>query len=896
MSDHANMSIDLDSDIQLLTAILSDVLDRLGPDDHTQLCETLLRACRDSESSDFDGVRDLVERLSLQDIRNVIKSLTLRFHLRNQAEKVEIVRINRRRQKSATTYQPRSESIAAAIATLKSRGVSYDAVVQIVSRLDIQPTLTAHPTEARRSTLLRKQREIADHLLGLSEAPAESADRRVIEQQLLNLTLLLYGTDEVRVERLSVQEEIESSLYFLTTSIWQAVPRIARDIGDALAASYGTRPRVPTILRYRTWIGGDRDGNKRVTPEMTRESLRLHRDAVLRLYEDKLDHLMGLLSLSDRRITVPEALTDEVIEDRIRDVVDTTSLARMRHEPFRLKLTAMKARVQLARSNHDAYCAADLVQDLELVADCLRTMKLPEIVDSSGLADLLTQAHAFGFHLATMDIRQHSAIHEVAVAELLKASGIEGHYSDLSESQRVATLEAAISKLPEDGTATAEGLSDAAADLLEVLATIAETRATNPAAIGSYIISMAGSVSDVLEVMYLTYAAGCPTIDIVPLFETIHDLEQAPALLEGMLNNATYARHVVSRDSFQEIMLGYSDSNKDGGYFMSGWLLHGALAKLADVCRTAGVNYRFFHGRGGTVGRGGGRSKRAILSTPRNSRSGRIRMTEQGEVISFRYALPDIAHRHLEQLTHAMLIGESEAIADLGSSDGGSAELMDRLARRSMTVYRELIDDPDFWGWYTQAAPIAHISDLPIASRPVSRNSGAVHFENLRAIPWVFAWTQMRFNVPGWYGIGTALDEALDCEGALSALSRSYGESDSFKTLIDNAQQEMARARLVIARCYDHLADASFFGNIAGEFEKARQAILRITGQRELLDNSPVIQRSIAQRNGVTDVLNLLQIELMTRYRRAEAEEQAALRPVLFSSINAIAAAMQSTG
>jgi len=309
------------------------------------------------------------------------------------------------------------------------------------------------------------------------------------------------------------------------------------------------------------------------------------------------------------------------------------------------------------------------------------------------------------------------------------------------------------------------------------------------------------------------------------------------------------------------------------------------------------VNFRFFHGRGGTVGRGGGRSNRAIMATPADSRSGRIRMTEQGEVISFRYSLPDIAHRHLEQLTSAMMLAEAEATSQPESRSEADVQLMARLGHRSMVAYRGLIDDPAFWSWYTEVSPIAHIGALPIASRPVSRASGAVHFDNLRAIPWVFAWTQMRFNVPGWYGIGTALGEFIDdSNDSLGILTRWYKEWEFFRLLIDNAQQEMARARLAIAKCYDDLAQASQFERISTEYDKTRSAILRITGQREILDNNPVIQRSIEQRNGPTDVLNLLQLELLRRFRGADQAERHTLRPVIFVSINGIAAAMQSTG
>ncbi len=890
------MSSELDRDIQLLYVILGEVLERLGPPGHTALCERLLEQCHEGEQDGFRAAREEIAGLGLEDIRALVKTLSLRFHLRNQAEKVAIVRANRRRQRKATVDRPRAESIAEAVFSLKSRGLSRDALLGIIERIDIEPTLTAHPTESRRRTLLHKQRDIAERLFALSERPDDVSVRRRTEDAIRQSVLLLYGTDEVRAERLSVLDEIKGSLHFLTTSIWSAVPRIQRDVDAAVAQYYGGRSETGPMVRYRTWIGGDRDGNPLVTPQMTRDTLLLHRRAVIELYQAKVAELIDLLSLSDRRIAVPQALSESVQPDRLGRDVPEESIKRFRHEPFRLKLMQMQARLAAAEEDDGAYDPGAFERDLRLLADSLRRINLVEIVTSSGLGDLLTQAQVFGFHLAALDIRQHSSIHEQVVDELLARAGICSEYQALSEAEKEDVLTRALERSTVDSPRPEE-LSELSRQALEVLKIVRGAYRRDPRAVGGYVISMAHAVSDLLEVLWLMRVTDCATLDVVPLFETIDDLARAPELLEGMFANRVYRAHVSSRGSFQEIMLGYSDSNKDGGYLMAGWLLHKAQSRLARVCRSCGVSFRFFHGRGGTVGRGGGRSNRAILATPPDSRSGRIRMTEQGEVISFRYALPDIAHRHLEQLASAMMLAESEASDSEAPYSESDERLMARLGQRAMAVYRELIHDPLFWSWYTEVSPIAHISGLPIASRPVSRDSGAVHFDNLRAIPWVFAWTQMRFNVPGWYGTGTALGEALDeSEETRELLRRWYREWAYFRTLIDNAQQEMARARLCIARCYDELGGVSLYERIAAEYERAGRAILDITGQRELLDNNPVIQRSIEERNGPTDVLNLLQIELLRRYRTADEAGRGALRPALFASINGIAAAMQSTG
>jgi phosphoenolpyruvate carboxylase len=375
--------------------------------------------------------------------------------------------------------------------------------------------------------------------------------------------------------------------------------------------------------------------------------------------------------------------------------------------------------------------------------------------------------------------------------------------------------------------------------------------------------------------------------------------------MQALFSNEIYRRHLSARNDFQEIMLGYSDSNKDGGYWMANWALHRAIAALGRVCRKNGVDFRLFHGRGGTVGRGGGRANQAILAMPQTVHNGRIRFTEQGEVISFRYALPDIARRHLEQIVNAMLQSTGHPARENGEAvlmnGNDQHRLMDEIAGRSMRAYRDLIDDEGLWPWYTQVTPIEQISRLPIASRPVSRKSAQeVDFNSLRAIPWNFAWTQTRYMVPGWYGIGNALHAVMSEDpGTADVLAEMYRSWHFFRAVVNNAQREMARARFEIARHYAQLTNGNgngFHDRIATDFELARQAVLRITGQDALLGNNPIIQKSIALRNPYTDVLNLLQIELIKRYRAAREEDREPLRQAIFLSINGIAAGVQSTG
>jgi phosphoenolpyruvate carboxylase len=437
---------------------------------------------------------------------------------------------------------------------------------------------------------------------------------------------------------------------------------------------------------------------------------------------------------------------------------------------------------------------------------------------------------------------------------------------------------------------------------------VREAIETEPESIRSYIVSMTHQVSDLLEPMLLAKEAGlwdvetdaCPALDFVPLFETIEDLEMSAEFMDTLFSHPVYARQVAARGGFQEIMLGYSDSNKDGGYWMANWALHKAQRGLGEVCRRHDVDFRLFHGRGGTVGRGGGRANQAILAMPAVANNGRIRFTEQGEVISFRYALAGVAHRHLEQIVSAVLAATPRGEpAPSAPDEGEGARLMEVISKASMDAYRALIDDPGLWSWYIRATPIEHISRLRIASRPVSRKSASeVDFESLRAIPWVFAWTQTRYLVPGWYGIGSGLAPVLDDPSSEAVLQRLYTDWPFFRAVIDNAQMEMARARLPIAERYARTQDGGqgYHARIAADFDRARDAILRITRSSNLLENDRVIHRSIELRNPYTDVLNLVQVELLDRFRHAPDDARQPIGDALFLSINGIAAAMQSTG
>ena len=873
---------------------------------HSRLDESIASKAHEDIESVREAARTMIENgvpapglaeLSLDRIDAILKLLTIRFHLRNKAEQLHITRVNRERELAATDAGTRSESLAEAIGTLASSGVSLDGVLETLSELDIQPTLTAHPTESRRRSVIAKQDRIAELLVTRNSGELTTGERGALESDVRQTLSQLMATDEIRSRRLDVIDEVRNGIHYLGGAIWRAVPELYRDLADAIEDNYGCRVDLPVILRYRSWIGGDRDGNPFVTAERSAIAFAEMREVALERHHQMLEDLHRELSLSSRRVRIDPELEQSIERDESESPLDEMAIRHLHHEPFRVKLSHMQRRLGAADYDTDRY-----IDDLMTIQSALRFAGLDETANRGGIADALVAARTFGFHLAALDIRQHSRVHEAAVDELFRLAGVSDDYVALDETDRRTLLEAELSTA-RPLLARGQELSPPTRELLEGLAVFAEALEADPDSVGTYIISMAHDVSDLLEVLVLLREVGlwtivdgvvqCP-IDVAPLFETVDDLDHAGRILTEMLENPAYLPQLQARGRFQEIMLGYSDSNKDGGYWAANWRLHAAQKDLARIAREAGVSFRFFHGRGGTVARGGGRANRAILASPPETRNGRIRFTEQGEVISFRYAMPAVAHRHLEQIVNAMILATTNS-SEPSRPDEPMIALMDAIAERSRVAYRELIDDDRFWPIFVDRSPVLHIGNLPIASRPVSRSGSKVTFDELRAIPWVFAWTQMRYNVPGWYGTGSAFDQlVLHDESMLEQCRCAYAEGGFFRAFIDNAQQEMARARLKVAGWYTDGCDQQLHQRLTEEFQRAEQAVLAITGQEHLLDNNKVIQQSIRERNGDTDVINALQVDLLRRWR--EDKDDQALNTLILLSVNALAAAMQSTG
>jgi len=901
------ISVPLSEQINLLGGLLGRVIQSQASPEILRLVEELRQLTKQAITEHNPSLRDQVvqriSKLELHEIEWLLRAFTTFFYLVNQSEQQEIIRINRERARLLPEVD-RVESIDEAVGMLRKAGYDVEEVIKIISRLDIQPTITAHPTEARRRTILYKQQHLASLIDQLRNNKPTPQERNELLHQLQNHIGLLVASDKVRASKPTVIDEVENGLHYLRNAIWETVPRIHKDVVHAVERHYNTTIDVPVFLKFRSWIGGDRDGNPNVTAEVTRKTFSMHRRTALARYLEDLRLLRRDLSISEMQIDIPEILYSSIETDEETLRLNAHDARQFVQEPFRRKISLMMQRIELARDgNREIYNRESFIADLKILARALGEIGYGELISHGRLGNLILQAQAFGFHMVSLDVRQHSRHHGKAVDELLRVSGVCDDYLGMSETDKLEYLNHELNN-PRPLLPHGVELSDDVKEVLNAFGVIKEIIDWSPSAFGSYVISMTHAVSHVLEVLLLAKETGLwklvggvvdSPIDVVPLFETIEDLNLADDLLTGMFHHPAYKFHLQHRNLMQEIMLGYSDSNKDGGYWMANWALHKAKARIGQICKDAGVDLRLFHGRGGTVGRGGGRAGQAIIAMPRIIHNGRIRFTEQGEVISFRYALPAIAHRHLEQIVRAMMIAPLR-VAD----EKEDAAIMEKIADVSMNAYRSLIHDPDFWPWYASSTPIEQISRLPIASRPVSR--GSVHqvdFEDLRAIPWVFAWTQTRYIVPGWYGAGQGFAEVL--HEYASDLQRMYKDWPFFQAVLNSAQREMARTRLDVASQYLSLASdleaaKRINQQIVEDFRKAEAAIIEITGQESLYSHVPVFKKSIQLRNPYSDVLNLLQVELIRRSQEDLEIDKERLSHALLLSVNGIAAAMQSTG
>jgi phosphoenolpyruvate carboxylase len=902
----------LRDDVRLLGELVGDVLREQGglelfeDVEHIRTAAIELRAGHGSE----EELLGWAERQPTRRLLQLVRAFSTYFHLINLAEQHHRVRTLRDRQRRGGTLH---ESVAAAFDELSRAGVPGDEVVQGLGRLDIHPVLTAHPSEARRRTLLHHL-EVASQLIDqLDDERASPRDRARVLDALRARITLIWQTSEARSERPSVLDEVQSVLYVLAGTVYDVLPLIRRAIDSAVRdALRGNEPhpngypegsgRGPR-LRFGSWVGGDRDGNPAVTPEVTRAAARLARVSVLRRYRDEVQLLGRDLSISGRLVGCSAALQASV--ERDRDELGVQAVPQWHDEPYRRKLGLIAERLRRAESGGTAgyATAAELLGDIQLLVESLSANGGDRIANG-GLLDLKRRVETFGFSLAELEVRQHAGRHASAVAELLAIGGVPG-YLHMDEADRMRVLEQRL-EAPAPLAIPAEALTGPTREVLETFQAMRDIQQLNgPSGSQTCVVSMARAASDALAVLVLAREAGLvdqqtSRLDVVPLFETITELRECGDILEAMLTSRPYRAAVRARGNRQQVMVGYSDSNKDGGYLAATWGTYRAQQALAEAAAAAGVELVVFHGRGGAVGRGGGPMYRAIMARPSAAASPSFKITEQGEVIFARYGSLPIAERHLEQVVHALLLSSLQSSTATTRADW--IDVMEALAERSRAAYAKLTREcAQFMAFFHAATPFPELATLNLASRPVSRGGGGAELpglQDLRAIPWVFSWTQARVNLPGWYGFGTALASEIDA-GGLRRLQAMYLEWPFFASAVDNAQTSLGTADVSTARLYagslvDDPGVRAVFETIVQEYELTVACLLRVTQQGALLERSPVLARSIKLRNPYVDALHVAQLALLRRYRSGESDE--GLLDAIHHSINGIAAGMQTTG
>ncbi|NMG29699.1 phosphoenolpyruvate carboxylase [Aromatoleum evansii] len=904
----------LRDDIRLLGRLLGDTVRAREGEAVFELIERIrrdsIRFRRDADHGARDELEAALDRLSREDTLHVVRAFSYFSHLANLAEDQHHIR--RSRAHLIAGSEPREGSLALAMSRAFDAGLDATALSDFFTSAQIVPVLTAHPTEVQRKSILNCQTAIARLLDQRDRMTLTPEERRENHDALRRGVLTLWQTRMLRPAKLSVVDEVNNGLGYHDTTFLREVPRLHAAVEDALAERDHTLAgrEFPSFLQVGSWIGGDRDGNPYVTADMLDKALRMQCERVLEHYLAELGILASQLSLAALLVPVSDALT------ALADASPDRSPHRS-DEPYRRAVAGIRARVQATREclcgGPDTTAAVEpyaspaaLAADLDVVHDSLVAHGSAELARGR-LRHIRRAVSVFGFHLAPIDLRQNAEVHERVVAELLEVAHPGTNYLQLGEMKRVALLL--------DELATARPLNSPhyaySAETASELTIFAMTREAHrrygPASVPNCIISKADGVSDLLEVALLLKEAGLLdprtgtlAVNVIPLFETIADLQASGPVMDRLLSLPTWKRLLPSRDQTQEVMLGYSDSNKDGGFLTSGWELYKAEIALVEVFRRHSVRLRLFHGRGGSVGRGGGPSYQAILAQPGGAVQGQIRLTEQGEVIGAKYGNPEVGRRNLEVLVAATL----EATLLAGKEPAPRAEFleaMDELSDSAFRAYRALVYETDgFETYFRESTIVDEIAQLNIGSRPAARKKNFA-IEDLRAIPWVFSWSQCRLMLPGWFGFGAAVEAYVGRHGAagLERLRAIHREWPFFATLLSNMDMVLAKSDIAIASRYAGLVSdvalrEAIFPRIRAEHEATVAALLKITGQRELLDANPLLKRSIRNRFPYLDPLNHVQVELLRRHREGADDER--IRRGIHLSINGIAAGLRNSG
>jgi phosphoenolpyruvate carboxylase len=893
----------LGADIRLLGNLLGEVIREQHGNAAFDLVERVRAQARSRREHATDAAPTLalaatIEALTLDEHRVLIKAFSNYFQLINIAEDQQRVRVLRQREAAGVL----SESLDAAIRSLAASGVTAAMMRDILDRLQVRLVLTAHPSEAKRTEVLRKLHTISAMMTSHERQPLLPREQAVLQARLKTIIEELWQTPSTRATHKTVADEVDFGLYFLTSVIMDVTLDVYEDLETSLRTYYPEADwsAIPTVLRYGSWIGGDRDGNPNVTSDVTLQTLATLHQAALQVYLHDIASLRDHLTQSTAEVGVSPALLAAV------QAHGNGSLeARYPGEIYRQQMEIIWQRL-----HDDAYRDSHaLLHDLTLVTESLRS-NCGTHAASNALRRLARKVQVCGLHLVPLDIREDARLHAATLDELFRRYGIVAHYAALPEAEKQALLSREIANprpfFPADITA----LSETSQYIIATWRMIAEAhRRYGPAVIDTVIASLSQQPSDVLALLLMATEVGVANaVDLVPLFETLDDLHRSAEMMAVLFANPTYRQHLGARSPgsalHQQIMLGYSDSGKDGGYLASNWQLYHAQQVLTATCEAHGVSLQLFHGRGGSIGRGGGPTNRAILSQPCQALRGGIKITEQGEAIAYRYGHADIGRRHLHQILHAMLLALGTPQATVTEVKPAWLEAMRQLAETSHRAYRAFVyETPGFLEYWHQATPIHELSQLPLSSRPARRASTG-GFESMRAIPWIFSWMQSRAIIPSWFGVGTAFSTFCQSHAhGLSLLREMYRAWPFFHAVLENLQLDVAKADMGIAALYASLVGETalrdtIFASIKAEHARTSQQLCAVLEQNALLDNVPVLQRSIARRNPYVDPLNFMQVALLRELRQLTPDlprYHAVLRAVL-ATINGIAAGMKTTG
>ena len=905
-------------DIRLLGRMLGDTVREQNGDEVFALVERARKESFRVRRSEIDRAQlaAMFDGIDVHLAIPVIRAFSHFALLANVAE--DIHRERRRAVHERAGEQPPDSTLAATYRKLDAAELPAETVAGALRGALISPVITAHPTETRRRTVFDAQNHITRLMRLRLHGQTETEDGAAVEEALRREILTLWQTALIRLSRLKIQDEIESGLRYYPASFFTVIPRINAQVRDSLRSRWPEADLLERpIVRPGSWIGGDRDGNPNVTGEVVRLASRSAAEAALAHYLDQLFRLEEELSMSARLVDVDTALAD--LGAPCTEPARADEPYRRAVRVIRARLTATAERIldtmpehALDRGSPPYRDAGEMLGDLDVIAASLRAHGSALLADDR-LARLRDAVDAFGFHLCGLDMRQNSEVHEEVVAELLAWAGVHPDYRSLPEQERVDLLAQELSTrrpLLCDGADISE-LARKELDILSAAAGAVDDLGSE--AIPTYIISMCKSVSDMLEAALLLKEAGLldlsgprpyAPLGIVPLFETIEDLRQGASILESALELPLFRAMVTAWGDTQEVMLGYSDSNKDGGYLAANWALYRAELDLVDSARKTGIRLRLFHGRGGTIGRGGGPSYDAILAQPPGAVNGSLRLTEQGEVIAAKYAEPRLAHRNLESLIAATLESTLLDVEGLGADAEEAYLVLDDLASRAQRAYVALVHEtPGFVEYFKASTPVSEIGALNIGSRPVSRKPTS-SIADLRAIPWVLAWTQSRVMLPGWYGTGTAIQEwiAQDGdgeEGRIATLRELYRRWPFFRTVLSNMAQVLAKSDMGLAARYAELVPDEelrrrVFGRICDEHTRTIRMHKLVTGQDDLLADNPALARSVFNRFPYLEPLNHLQVELLRRYRGGD-DDELVQRGILLT-MNGLATALRNSG